>query len=67
MTSLDIPSDDDAMVLYNDHIFGLDCPATKPSTNFPSESDLTVGKSPDIGINESFDSTIVSLMFHTDT
>ena len=58
MINLDIPLDDVSMVLSNDHIFDLDCPATKPSPNFPSESDLTISRSSDNGIDESLDSAI---------
>ena len=40
MYSLDIPLGVDVMVLFNDHIFGMDCPIAKPSPNFPSEHEL---------------------------
>ena len=57
MTSLEIPLDYVSMVLSNDHIFGLDYPATEPSPNFPSKPDLTIGRSLDIGFDKSSDST----------
>ena len=53
MTSLVIPLDNVAMVLSNDHIVGLDYPATEPSPNFPFEFDLTIGRSLDNGTDES--------------
>lgn len=57
-TSLGITSDDVSMVLSNDHIVGLDYPATEPVPNFPSEPDLTIRRSLRGGLNKSFDSVI---------
>ena len=47
MTSLDIPLDDVAMDISNDHIIGLDCPATEPNPNFPSKPNLISCRSPE--------------------
>ena len=58
MTSLGIPLDDAAMVISNDHIFGLDYPTTKPNPNFLSETNLMIGRSLDSDVNESTDSVI---------
>ena len=52
MVSLEIPLDNVAIVLFNDHIFEQDCPTTEPNPNFPFEIDLTVSRSSDIGIDE---------------
>jgi hypothetical protein len=56
MISLGIPLDDVSMVLSNDHIVGLEYPATKTIPNFLSQPDLTMGRSLDSGVNKSFDS-----------
>ena len=58
MTSLDIPLEDAAMVVSNDHIFGLDYLATEPNPNFVFESDLTINRPLDNGEDESSDSAI---------
>ena len=58
MTSLGIILDDVAMVLSNDHIFGLDYPTIESNPNFPFGPDLTIGRSLEGGINESYDSAI---------
>ena len=58
MTSLDILVDDVAMVLYNDHIFGLDYLATESSLNFPFGLALTIIRSLDGGVDESSNSSI---------
>ena len=57
MSSLGIPLDDVAMVLSNDHTFGMDYPTTEPNPNFPSEPDLSIGISSKTGIDESCGST----------
>ena len=58
MNSFEIPLDDVSMVLSNNHIFGLDFPATKPNPNFPFEPDPTIGRSSNNGVDKSPDSTI---------
>lgn len=50
---LDIPLDDIAIVLSNDHIFELDYPTTEPSPDFPFELDLTICRASYIGVEES--------------
>jgi hypothetical protein len=58
MTSLNIPLDDVAMLLSNDHIIVMDYPVTKSSPNFPFEFDLTIGRSSNIGFDKSSNSAI---------
>lgn len=58
MNSLEIPFDDVAMALSNDHIFGLDYPATEPDPNFPFAPDLTIDRSLNIGFEKPSNSTI---------
>ena len=57
MVSVDIPSYL-SIVLSNDHIFELDFIAIDPILDFPFDFDFTINKSPNISINEPFDSTI---------
>lgn len=58
MTSLEIPSDDVAMVISNDHIVGLDYPTIGPSPSFPFEPNITIDRSSLNGINQSSESVI---------
>ena len=56
MISDGIPLNNIAIVLSNDHIFDLDCPAIEPNPNFPSLFDLIVYESSHINVDESSNS-----------
>ena len=58
MVSLDIPSNDVAIVLSNYHIFEWDCPTNKLNHNLPPQLDLTIDRFLDIILDKFPDSTI---------
>lgn len=58
MVSLNVHLVDISIFLSNHHIFELDCLTIKPNPYFPSNFNLIIGESIDIGINESYDSSI---------